>query len=147
MIRPLEAEDIPAILQIQASTPQAAQWERSAYENMGRAGATCWVAEADGKLAGFLVVRVAVDEMEILNLAVDVDSRRKGIGRTLLRETVSWGERMGAQQVFLEVRASNDAARKFYEKHGFAWSRIRPNYYRDPIEDAMVLSTRLGEKV
>lgn len=145
-IRPAEAQDISGMLQIQASSPEAAQWQQSAYENVDSAGKKCWVAERDGKLAGFLVARVAAGEMEILNLAVAADVRRGGIGTALLQEALSWGASRGAKRVFLEVRASNDAARRFYERHGFASTGVRPRYYGNPVEDALVLSALVGEK-
>lgn len=144
-IRQLEPKDISAILRIQASSPETAQWHRSAYEDIGNAGARCWVAEDQGRLRGFLVARVTTGEMEVLNLAVAADARRKGIGGALLQEAISWGEEMGARRVFLEVRAGNSTARQFYERNGFVPSGIRPKYYRDPVEAALVLSTVLGK--
>ena len=139
-IRFLEPGDIPAILRIQDSSGEAAQWPQSAYENLGRVGQQAWVAEHEGHLAGFLVARAVASEMEILNLAVEPNVRRKGIGRALLREALSWAVRNGVGRAFLEVRASNSAARQFYEAHGFASAGVRANYYRDPIEAALLLT-------
>jgi [ribosomal protein S18]-alanine N-acetyltransferase len=86
------------------------------------------------------------NEMEILNLAVDSSLRRKRIGRVLLQESLSWAAQNGANRVFLEVRASNTAARQFYEAHGFASADVRANYYRDPDEAALVLTCSLDRK-
>lgn len=145
-IRALEPQDISAIVRIQTSSPQAAQWERRAYENIGRSGEKGWVAERDGWLAGFVVVRVVAREMEILNLAVAAGARRQGLGGALLEETLGWGARGGVERVFLEVRASNAAARGFYRRHGFSPAGMRRQYYRDPVEDALVLSAEVARE-
>jgi [ribosomal protein S18]-alanine N-acetyltransferase len=138
-IRLLESRDIPAILRVQANSPEAAQWHKSAYANIDHVGENCWIAERDGVLVGFLVARAMAGEMEILNLAVDTVLRRRGIGQALLQEALSWAAQNGLVRVFLEVRSSNAAARKFYQAQGFASSGIRKDYYRDPIENALVL--------
>ncbi|MGB6483977.1 MAG: ribosomal protein S18-alanine N-acetyltransferase [Candidatus Acidiferrales bacterium] len=145
-IRFLESRDIPTILRIQAASREASQWPHSSYENLGRVGQQAWVAEHEGPVFGFLVVHALVDEIEILNLAVDPNVRRKGIGRALLREVLSWGAQRGIKRVFLEVRVSNAAARQFYEAHGFASAGIRAHYYRDPVEDALLLACSLDRK-
>ncbi len=145
-IRFREPGDIPAILRIQDSSREAAQWPQSAYENLGRIGQQAWVAEHEGHLVGFLVARAMASEMEILNLAVEPNVRRKGIGHALLREALSWAVQNGAGRAFLEVRASNSAARQFYEAHGFASAGVRANYYRDPIEAALLLTCSLDRE-
>ena len=78
----------------------------------------------------------------MLNLAVDPGQRRSGIASTLLREGLkTLGER-GAEEVFLEVRASNSPAIELYRASGFRPVGVRSDYYRNPREDALVL--RLG---
>jgi [ribosomal protein S18]-alanine N-acetyltransferase len=146
VIRFLQPRDIPSILRIQSSSREAAQWSQSAYENLRQTGQHAWVAEHEGHIVGFLVARVMANEMEILNLAVDSSLRRKRIGRVLLQESLSWAAQNGANRVFLEVRASNTAARQFYEAHGFASADVRANYYRDPDEAALVLTCSLDRK-
>lgn len=138
-IRSFEARDIPVILQIQSSSREAAQWAESAYRNLGRAGEKAWLAECNGSIAGFLIARLIAEEMEILNLAVDGNLRRQGTGSALLCAALLWGVQNGSSRAFLEVRPSNRQARKFYEAQGFASAGVRPNYYRDPIEDALIL--------
>ena len=140
VIRLMQLSDVPAILEIQTNSPEAAQWSQSAYETLGLATEMkAWVAEQQNGVAGFLVARVVANELEILNLAIELCFRRRGIGSALVGEVLSWGARNGAERVFLEVRASNAFARKFYEAHGFTAAGLRPKYYSDPIEDALIL--------
>lgn len=145
-IRPLDRRDIPAILEIQSSNRQAAQWPQSAYEGLEKTGENAWVAEQNAIVLGFLVARVVSDEMEILNLAVQPDSRRQGIGGELLQHIISWAGEIRVRRVFLEVRLSNTVARKFYEANGFVQTGIRPNYYSDPAEAALLLAKSLDRK-
>jgi ribosomal-protein-alanine N-acetyltransferase len=116
--------DYPEIRRILELAPEAAQWLPEGYEFL--------IAEAD-TVAGFLVWRhTAPDEIEILNLAVDPARRRMGVATALLLA-------LPKASVFLEVRESNVAARRFYAQSGFAALGVRPRYYHDPVEGAIVM--------
>ncbi|MGH9731117.1 MAG: ribosomal protein S18-alanine N-acetyltransferase [Candidatus Acidiferrales bacterium] len=148
-IRRLEARDIDAVIEIQAQSRQTSQWSRREYELLAApppANNTtlCWVAENDGRVAGFLAARKLTDEMEILNLAVAPAARRQGIAGQLLRAAMKWGAAEGITKVYLEVRASNAPARNFYEHRGFRITGTRPNYYRDPPDDAILLTAAIS---
>ena len=103
-------------------------------------GRLCLVAEepAERSVVGFLLARTAADEAEILDLAVALSFRRRGVGRRLVGEALAWAGRQGARQCWLEVRASNAAARAFYRALGFREQGRRPRYYRNPEEDALL---------
>ncbi len=103
-----------------------------------------WVAGEVNEVAGFLVARRVVTDIEILNLAVRPELRRHGIGALLLRGALDWGRSLPTEKAMLEVRASNLAALKFYECFGFQVSGRRPRYYTVPIDDALVLTASLG---
>lgn len=129
--RPGGEEDLAAVDAIQSAAPEAAHWTPSDYLDQ-----MFWVAIADGVVAGFLVMRkVAPDEVEVLNLAVAPAFRRQGIARGLLRTALE-GFRGSA---FLEVRASNRGAQKFYEVVGFRAFSTREKYYNNPQESAIVM--------
>lgn len=97
------------------------------------------VAEVGEGIAGYVVAVDAADEGEILNLAVAPTGRRHGLGRALVEHILdALGER-GATKVFLEVRESNAAARALYAAYGFTEVGRRREYYRRPVEDAIVL--------
>jgi ribosomal-protein-alanine N-acetyltransferase len=88
--------------------------------------------------------RTVADEMEVLGLAVTPGCRRQGLGRWLLRLALSRGRREGARRAFLEVRPSNGPAIALYDGMGFRGAGRRRGYYKDPVEDALVLSRSLS---
>jgi len=138
-IRKLEPRDIEGVLAIQKESPEIAQWAASDYESAARGEMAAWVAEEARGIAGFLVARLLVQEVEILNLAARPDARRRGVGSKLLAQAVDWSKIVRAERILLEVRASNLAAQRFYERHGFGVAGGRPAYYANPREDAVVL--------
>lgn len=90
-------------------------------------------------VAGYVVAWFAGSEGEIANLAVDPSLRRQGIGAALLDAALSEGRRLGTSDTYLEVRSSNLRARQLYESRGFVEVGRRRNYYRRPVEDAVIL--------
>jgi len=100
------------------------------------------VAEDGDSIAGYVVAldsAEATDEGEILNVAVAPAKRRSGLGRGLVAEIISVMAARGVRQVYLEVRESNAAARALYAAQGFREVGRRKQYYRRPVEDAIVL--------
>ena len=97
------------------------------------------VAEIDGALAGYIGSQSVLGESDVMNVAVSPDYRRQGIGEALVLALVEELKRLGNHCLSLEVRPSNEPARALYEKLGFAQVGRRPNYYRNPKEDALVL--------
>ena len=86
---------------------------------------------------GFILIRTAGDEAEILTLAVDPAARRKGFGRALVRSAAAHAATLGATSLFLEVGVRNDAAQALYRGLGFVDVGRRKAYYAD--EDAHIL--------
>ena len=97
------------------------------------------------KVAGFLILSTVLDEAEILEVAVAGNFRRNGIASELMEEIFDWCGKNGISQIFLEVRESNTAATNYYEKFGFVKNGFRKNYYRDPSENAVLMSKKLSE--
>ena len=128
------------MIEIQRASPEASQWDRTAYRGFLTATAGVsggWVALDADRVIGFLVFRRPVpDELEILNLAVDPASRRRGVGAELVRQSLA--EHRG--YVFLEVRSRNSVAEAFYRDLGFEEAGRRADYYRNPPDDALVLA-------
>jgi ribosomal-protein-alanine N-acetyltransferase len=137
-VRRCTSGDAAAVRGLAARSPEAADWVPERLDE-----SLAWVAENSAGMAGFLVARTAADEMEILNLAVDPGARRQGVGSALLDAALEHGRSAVATRVFLEVRESNEAARRFYERHGFQVIGRRARYYRHPEEDAVLLGRRI----
>jgi ribosomal-protein-alanine N-acetyltransferase len=93
----------------------------------------------DGIVQGFVGFWVIFDELHLNNLAVRPEARGRGYGAALLTHALTEGARLGARQATLEVRRSNLAARRLYERFGFELMGLRPRYYARPDEDALVL--------
>jgi ribosomal-protein-alanine N-acetyltransferase len=130
-VRPATSADLDRIWAIQSTAREASQWHRDDY-----LGFDCRLAIWDGEIAGFLVSReVAHREREILNVAVHPEFRRLGVAKSLIRSEI---ERFPGDH-FLEVRASNSAARKLYEQLGFKEVGVRPGYYDNPPEVGIVM--------
>ncbi len=147
-VRPFEPRDVAAVLDLEQATPEAAHWPRAEYEQLAGSSPLALVAEGnEGEIVGFLIARRVSDEVEILNLAVRSELRRKGIGSSLLSRLLQELDAERARKIYLEVRRSNNAAIAFYQRQGFARVGERRNYYRDPIEDALVLSLSVVEKI
>jgi len=95
-----------------------------------------------GELIGYSVVWLVIDELDIHNVAVDPAYRRTGVAKTLLERVLSEARASGATSATLEVRASNAPALALYEHFGFKQEGVRPAYYREPVEDALILWRR-----
>ncbi len=130
-IRPATPSDLDRIAAIQATASEASQWQTQDYLSFD-----CRVALLDGTIAGFVVSRrVADHEREILNVAIHPDFRRLRIATELLVAEIR--NRPGDH--FLEVRESNTAARRLYERLGFQVVGARPGYYENPTETGIVM--------
>lgn len=131
--------------------PRLAHLHAEAFATPWDAGAFRALLDQPGVIAridadGFILLRVVVDEAEILTLAVRPDARRRGVGRSLVARAVSAGAEAGARRVFLEVADDNAAARALYARSGFRQVGVRPRYYARPDgsrRDALLLSLNL----
>ena len=116
-------------------------WSTQDFRDCVMSDALFLVAEGNGAhaIAGYVVALDAADKGEILNLAVAPAGRRNGLGRALVEEVLEALAERGVRQVYLEVRESNAPARALYAAHGFREVGRRKQYYRRPVEDAIVL--------
>ena len=90
-------------------------------------------------VAGFCSFWLVFEELHINNLAVHPRYRRQGIGTALLEHAMHTAAQLGARRATLEVRRSNEEARRIYERLGFETAGVRRNYYAHPTEDALIL--------
>ena len=142
-IRVARSEDASALRDIEKlSFPDP--WSEADFAQLLSApGIEGWICWAGARLSGYVLVRSTGEEAEILNLAVAPEFRRRRVARRLLGQGLETLFAGGVQDVFLEVRRSNRAARALYRRLGFALAGVRRGYYRKPLEDAMVLRRQL----
>ncbi len=101
-----------------------------------------FVAEQEGRIIGYCCLRLLAGEGEIQRIAVLPNKRRLGAGRKMMEAMVSYAMGRYACAISLEVRESNLAARRLYESFGFAPEAVRKGYYRNPLEDAVIMWRR-----
>ena len=118
-------------------------WSIAAVRSLLDDGLTrVWVAQASSVVVGAALLRIVAGEGELLRIAVHPDRQRLGIGRALLRAVLSAIADACPLGVYLEVRASNVAARHLYARQGFVESGRRRDYYDAPREDAILMHWR-----
>jgi len=95
-------------------------------------------------VAGYVAARLGADEVHVNNIGVRVEARRLGLGAVLLGLALDLAALHGARGAVLEVRAGNRVAQALYRRFGFRVVGERRRYYREPVEDALVMTRRLG---
>lgn len=159
-VRRATATDIASMLDLQAQSPTAAHWTEQQYQQLFQSTGeglvrflivaesiqpATEVCSAPASVPqGFLVARYIAPEWELENIVVTPSARRKGTGKRLLDAVLKEAQQTNSDSVFLEVRASNLAARNFYEKAGFQATGLRTSYYTNPTEDAVLYRYRLA---
>lgn len=146
-IRDFRPEDARAIVEIQRTALQSAQWQTADYEHLSRQnGGMVLVAEPyDTHVPiGFLAARVIGEEAELYNLAVAGQHRRRGVAKGLVQEFHRRLAAEGVLQVTGEARASNAPALSLYRSFGYVECGVRRNYYPNDGEDAVLLQCDLG---
>jgi len=136
----LDINDLEEAYEIEVLT-NPSPWSIDNFKSSFEVGHHGLVCKEDNKMLGFLIFSPIKPEAHLLSIAVIETQQYKGIGSLLLKSMVSQCKAMGINQVFLEVRASNEKAIGFYQKYGFKKDAIRENYYSgDTPEDALLMS-------
>ncbi|HEY2924902.1 MAG TPA: ribosomal protein S18-alanine N-acetyltransferase [Candidatus Eisenbacteria bacterium] len=145
-IAPLAGEHLDQIVSIERAS-FSDPWTRGMFESELDVDTRGYARGALRRrnLIGYLFAVLIPDEAHIGNLAVHPDERRHGIAQLLLDQLMRDADEAGVKRVTLEVRASNHAARNFYYKNNFIDIAMRKNYYRSPVEDAIVMYRVLPE--
>ena len=145
-IRPMRPDDLPQVRLIDRLS-FSLPWPSSAYEYELHENplSLLWVAEANvadagNKVVGMIVVWLIVDEAHIATIAVLPEYRGQGIARCLLVTALQEVIQRGFRIATLEVRSGNVAAQNLYHRFGFATVGVRPKYYRDNNEDALIMT-------
>jgi ribosomal-protein-alanine N-acetyltransferase len=154
MLDAMRLEDLEQVQRIELasfSTP----WPSNAYRSELETNrlASYLVARIDGRIVGYGGMWLMVDEAHITTFAIHPGWRRQGIGERLLLAFLDLARDRHAREATLEVRLSNLPARRLYEKYGFRPVGLRPRYYSDNNEDALIMTTeplsdpRLRERI
>lgn len=150
-IEAMSPADLLRVVELEESC-QLSRWGHDAYlDELTRADALLFVArryDAEArnvvaKLVGFIAARLSADEMHVNNIGVDISARRQGVGGRLLKHSAEVAASRGASALSLEVRESNATAQKLYQAYNFRVVGARKNYYKNPVENALLMSARL----
>ena len=139
-IVPMRAADLDEVMEIERRS-FTAPWSRRVFlEELEREWAHLDVVrERGGGIVAFCNHWLVRDEVHVLNLATHPEARRQGHAARLMRHVVEFARAHKCRYVTLEVRRSNTAALRLYERLGFRVTAMRPHYYTKPEEDALIL--------
>jgi len=154
VIRRMTAADLNRVLAMAENLPQAPHWPQSAYLSVlnpdctpRRIALVIVLAAAGppfGAVHGFTVASLLPPQAELEMIAVAAKSQRYGLGRRLFHALATELRAADVRELVLEVRASNRPALGFYRSLGFGLTGLRPRYYTDPVEDAVLMSLPLA---
>lgn len=143
-MRDMTPADVDAVLAIEQAV-QAYPWSRGNFDDVLSHGYLCRVAEQEGAICGYAVLRPLLDEAELLNIGVAAQQQHKGLGSAMLLEMLDMACARNMLRVFLEVRATNAAAIALYRRAGFKQIGVRRGYYQNAsaTEDAITMACEL----
>jgi len=150
-IRPLTRRDLGRVTAIERETFGREAWPLQAFQDLLATFShakpprgAMWVAEdpKTGEILGYAGVEVSAlwGEMDVINIAVAVEHRRRGIGRLFIERIVRWCRQRAVPLLWLRVRTSNRGARRFYQLMGFRERGRFQDYYEDPDESAVIMA-------
>ncbi len=137
-IRPGTPADLDQVMAISSQSYTAAHWRPTDYQQIFSSSRILLVAEDANQIIGFLIAHNIAGDCELENIAVSSDHRQRGIGQQLVSALFCAIRSNATKSIFLEVRESNSAARKLYERCGFHQYGSRKSYYSNPSEDAVL---------
>ena len=143
-LRPMTEPDLTAIMAIERRAYEY-PWTETIFQDCLRVGYCCWVCAHGEEVVGYAVMSAGGGEAHLLNICVNPELRREGLGRYLLDHMLEAARQHQSDTVFLEVRVSNLAAIRLYRGLGFNEVGVRKAYYPTPDgkEDAIILTRSL----
>lgn len=139
-VRIMKLEDISAVYDLECKC-FSVPWSIDSFMQEVEVNklAHYYVGVENGEVVAYGGYWLVVDEAHITNIAVSPDCRRRGYGKRLVEIMLDRAKLDGARSITLEVRESNEAARMLYRSFGFKDAGVRPGYYQDPKEDAILM--------
>jgi ribosomal-protein-alanine N-acetyltransferase len=144
IIEDMKAGDLRSIVEIEKASFTTPWSEASFFNELKKPRSFSKVAKSGEKIVGYICAGWIIDEGHIIDVAVHPDYRRLGIASTLVSLGIERLKEEGCRFVFLEVRDSNEPAKKMYGKFGFEVLGTRKNYYVSPVEDAVIMVLKFG---
>ncbi len=143
-LRPMHVEDVERVMDIE-SRVYPFPWTDGIFRDCIHVGYCCWVALYRQEVIGYFVMSIGAGEAHILNLCVQPEFQRRGIGGVLLDRIFDLAQEHLARSIFLEVRPSNKAAIHLYHREGFQEVGTRRDYYpaSNGRENALILERKL----
>lgn len=139
ILEKMKEQDLHQVMEIEKKS-FSDPWNRSFFsQDIDNQSALPLVAKADDKIIGYVCLWKILDEIQISNIAVSPERRRRGIGEEMMQRVLKMAKEEDYRRISLDVRISNKAAISLYEKFGFREAGRRKNYYRLPQEDALIL--------
>ena len=143
IIREMKIDDVAAIAELEKQC-FSAPWSENMIISSLESRLSCWlVAEIEGTIAGYVGSESVIDSADMMNIAVAPEFRRQGVGVALVNGLISRLQSKSVAFLLLEVRVSNKPAIAMYEKLGFLQVGLRPRYYCNPREDALIMRKEL----
>lgn len=148
IIRKMVVADVPAVCMIDEAV-DIMPWSAKLLTDCINVGYECWVLTQNLLIIGFGIMSYGANEAHLLKLAIHPDHHRRGLGQQLLQYLLHLAKSHGSEEIFLEVRVSNDVAIKLYEKNNFVEIGMRKGYYPaneqtgHPAEDALTMALPL----
>lgn len=130
--------DIDEVINLQLNNNKNILSKASMTEDLNKDNSIYFVAKRDNKIIGYIAANLLYDHIDILGILVDINYLKQGIASAILAKLLEYSKEKNIQDIFLEVRITNIAAQKLYEKFNFKRVSIRKNYYTDNLEDALI---------
>ncbi len=139
IVRPMQFTDLQAVAALEART-FTLPWSLAIFSGqLARDSGICLVCEDGGRVIAYLIADMFVDVWHLMNLCVDGSYRRQHVASGLLEAYFAFTERRGHRGHTLEVRVSNGPGIELYRSFGFVATGVRPGYYSDDREDAVIM--------
>lgn len=143
MIRRMKPEDLKQVIILEQQIFTRPWSEQSFLSALNQQDTIYLVEEENRVVRGYLGIWCTAEDGDLCNMAVAQNVRRSGVATGLLMQGMEVCRTQGLQRILLEVRESNLPARNLYERHGFQSIGVRKQYYRDPVEDALMMECLL----
>jgi ribosomal-protein-alanine N-acetyltransferase len=143
-VRTAEEADIPAIAKLETLCFSSPWSETALTDTMHSPHAKLFCADIDNTVIAYGGVYLLGEDADITNIATHPDHRRHGAASAVLQSLIAYVKDHGVLSLHLEVRSSNSAAITLYERFGFLTDGIRKNYYKNPTENAVLMTLSLS---